>query len=156
MNFRAICLLAMWLLFFPNAPYLVTDLFHFSEREGCPVWFDLILVSSASWNGIMIATISLLRVEEFLRKCFNHKKVLLLLLFFIVLCGYGVYLGRFPRFNSWDIITNPTGLAYYITNSLIHPHRNISVWAFTATFSWLFGIIFFTIKILGEEKGRIR
>ena len=152
MNFNAICYLTIWLLFFPNAPYLVTDLFHFSEREGCPGWFDLILVSSASWNGIIIAAISLLQVEQFLRKSYNNKKVMLLLLFFIALCGYGVYLGRFPRFNSWDIITNPTGLAYFIKNSLIHPHEHISAWAFTSIFSLLFGIIFFTIKILYGER----
>lgn len=156
LDFKAICYLAIWLLFFPNAPYLVTDLFHFSPGEGCPAWFDLILVSSASWNGIVVATISLLQVEKFLRKCFSNKKVHFILMFFILLCGYGVYLGRFPRFNSWDVMTNPAGLAYYIKNSIVHPHQNISAWAFTTMFSLLFGIIFFTIKGLNTQQEEIK
>ncbi len=154
LNWKAVCLLMIWLLFFPNAPYLITDLFHFTEREGCPPWFDLILVSSATWNGIIIGALSLLQVEKFLEKSFNHTKVRLMLLFFILLCGYGVYLGRFLRFNSWDIVTNPSNLAYFIKNSLLHPHQNISTWAFTIFFGLLFAIIFFTIKGLNQGKER--
>ncbi|MEO6219261.1 MAG: DUF1361 domain-containing protein [Ginsengibacter sp.] len=153
-GWKALFYLAIWLLFFPNAPYLLTDLFHFTERDGCPPWFDLILVSSASWNGIVIATISLLQVENFLGKCLHYKMVRMMIFCFIVLCAYGVYLGRFLRFNSWDVIANPGDLAYYIKNSLIHPRQNFSTWAFTLIFSLLFGIIFFTIKGLNQEKQR--
>ena len=149
---KTFCYLIIWLLFLPNAPYLVTDIFHFTERIGCPVWFDLILVSSASCNGFIIGTISLMHVEQFLNRYLKHGWVQLSLLFFIALCGYGVYLGRFLRFNSWDIITDPVDLTYYIKNSLLHPHQNLSVWAFTIIFSLLFGIIFFTIKGLNGTK----
>ncbi|MEO6453554.1 MAG: DUF1361 domain-containing protein [Ginsengibacter sp.] len=151
---KALLYLMIWLLFFPNGPYLVTDLFHFTTRPGCPVWFDLILVSSGSWNGIIMGTLSLMQVEKFLKRHFENKWVHVSLLFFITLCGYGVYLGRFLRFNSWDIITNPIGLASYIKGSLVHPHQNISVWAFTIIFSLLFGIIFFSIRELKAETKR--
>lgn len=149
-SIKAAFLLGVWLLFFPNAPYLVTDLLHFTEREGCPLWFDVILVSSASWNGIIIAIVSLLNVEQFLKACFHKRMVNVVLLFFIILCGYGVYLGRFLRFNSWDIISNPGGLVVYIIKSFIHPHQNFGTWAFTIVFSSFFGIIFFTVKELRE------
>ena len=87
-----------------------------------------------------------MQVEQFLKEHFEHKRVQVSLLFFIALCGYGVYLGRFARFNSWDIITNPADLAYHIKNSLVHPYQHMAAWAFTLIFSLLFGIIFFTIK----------
>ena len=148
----AVAWLSLWLLFFPNAPYLVTDIFHFRERPGCPQWFDLVLVSSASWNGIFTGILSLMLVEKFLKRFFENKWVQLSLVFFIILCGYGVYMGRFLRFNSWDIITDPLGVGYFIKNSLIHPHQNLSLWAFTIVFSGLFGIIFFTIKRLKTEN----
>ena len=145
-TFRSVIYLLIWLLFFPNASYLITDLFHFTEREGCPKWYDLILVSSALWNGLLIAILSLLQVEEFLMKVFSYKKVQVFLLFFISLAGFGVYLGRFQRFNSWDVVSNPQRLTLYIINSLLHPYQNLTAWLFTLIFSLLFGIIFFTIK----------
>ena len=148
----AVGYLSLWLLFFPNAPYLITDIFHFKDRAGCPAWFDLVLVSSASWNGIFIGILSLLQVERFLKRYFENKWVQPTLIIFIILCGYGVYLGRFLRFNSWDIFKDPAGLSYYIKDSLIHPHQNLSTWAFTIIFSCMFGIIFFTIKKLEIEK----
>jgi uncharacterized membrane protein len=148
----AVAWLSLWLLFFPNSPYLVTDLFHFKERSGCPQWFDLVLVSSATWNGIFTGILSLLQVERFLKKFFENKWVQLSLAFFIILCGYGVYMGRFLRFNSWDLIIDPIGVGSYIKNSLVHPHQNLSLWAFTVVFSGMFGIIFFTIKNLKIEN----
>jgi uncharacterized membrane protein len=74
-----------------------------------------------------------------------------MLLCFIMLGAYVVYMGRFLRFNSWDIISDPADLAHYIKNTFIHPHQNFSMWAFTIVFSLLFGIIFFTVKELKEE-----
>jgi uncharacterized membrane protein len=148
----AVAWLSLWLLFFPNSPYLVTDLFHFKERSGCPQWFDLVLVSSATWNGIFTGILSLLQVERFLKKFFENKWVQISLAFFIILCGYGVYMGRFLRFNSWDLIIDPIGVGSYIKNSLVHPHQNLSLWAFTVVFSGMFGIIFFTIKNLKIEN----
>ncbi|MEO6328095.1 MAG: DUF1361 domain-containing protein [Ginsengibacter sp.] len=151
---KAVFYFGIWLLFLPNAPYLVTDIFHFTKRTGCPLWFDLILVSSASWNGIIAGTLSLLQAEQFLKRYLKYKWVQMSLLLFITLCSYGVYLGRFPRFNSWDIITNPDDLFYYIKNSVIHPHQHLSIWVFTIIFSFLFGVIFFTIRGLNRTNDK--
>jgi len=59
LNYKSVLLFALWLLFLPNAPYLVTDIFHFEQRPPVPFWFDLILVVSGAWNGILLCMISL-------------------------------------------------------------------------------------------------
>ena len=115
------CLLFAWLLFFPNAPYILTDFLHLQKRTSIPIWFDLMLLSSFAWTGLMLGYLSLLEVKRFLLMFFSKKIVHYLSIFSIVLCGFGIYLGRFQRWNSWDILTQPSSLFMDILNVLILP-----------------------------------
>jgi uncharacterized membrane protein len=143
-----IILLLGWLLFFPNAPYIITDLFHFSKDEGVPFWFDLILVVSGTWNGTLLGLISLMQVEQFLQKKLSRNMANFIIMICILLCGYGIYLGRYLRYNSWDILTKPYDLISVMSNHIMSPFENTGIWAFTMGFSLMFGIIYFTIKQL--------
>ena len=102
-NATSISLLIGWLLFFPNAPYIITDLFHYEERPPVPYWYDLMLVISAAWNGLILGMISLMNVEIFLSRHLKPWLVKLSVFISFLLCGYGIFIGRFLRFNSWDI-----------------------------------------------------
>ena len=146
LGLKSILLIGGWLLFFPNAPYLITDLFHFKVRTGTPAWFDMILVTSASWNGLALGIISLLQVEKFLNGHFKEARVRFISYAFILLCGYGIYLGRFLRFNSWDIVTKPVPLFSSVYHSIFHPVQHTGAWAFTITFSCMMGIIYTMVK----------
>ena len=152
LGIKSILLLAGWLLFFPNAPYLVTDLFHFKAGNDSPAWFDMILVTSASWNGLALGFISLLQVEYFLKGHFRRKRVRLISYLCLLLCGYGIYLGRFLRYNSWDIVANPRALFSSIAHSILHPIQHTEVWAFTLVFSCLLGIIYSMAKQLRHRS----
>jgi uncharacterized membrane protein len=157
-NKYTIGLLFGWLLFFPNAPYIITDLFHFAHDPGVPYWFDLVLVVSGTWNGMLLGFVSLMQVERFLLKKLSVKWTGLIIAFCILLCGYGIYLGRYLRYNSWDILTNPLDLLSAIGNHIFSPFANTRIWAFTIVFSMMFGIIYFTLKQLVAymvlEKGK--
>jgi len=148
LNYKGVLLFALWLLFLPNAPYLVTDIFHFEQRPPVPFWFDLILVVSGAWNGILLCMISLFRVERFLKITWNSNIVSKLMPLIIVLCGYGVYIGRYLRYNSWDVVTEPLGILRTSTHHIHHPFQNLNVWLFTFVFASFLGIIYFTIKKL--------
>jgi uncharacterized membrane protein len=52
-----------WLLFFPNAPYIITDLKHLSHARGVPPWYDATLVFVAALLGLYMGLLSLRRVE---------------------------------------------------------------------------------------------
>jgi uncharacterized membrane protein len=99
--------LAMWLAFLPNAPYILTDLFHLHQSTKIPMWFDLIVILSFAITGMLLFYLSVL---EFEKKVFPQLKPqyfrwLRMLLFLGM--GYGIYLGRYLRFNSWDIVSAP-------------------------------------------------
>ena len=148
LNYKSILLLGLWLLFLPNAPYLVTDIFHFDERPPVPFWFDLMLVVSGAWNGILLCMISLLRVERFLKIVCTPKLTSKVMPLIIFLCGYGVYIGRYLRYNSWDVVTEPVGILRTSRHHIHHPFQNLNVWLFTFVFASFLGIIYFTIKKL--------
>ena len=147
-NTKPWLLFMLWLLFFPNAPYLVTDVFHFGERPPAPVWFDLLLVISAAWNGLMLGIISLVQAEAFLLRRLHSGAVRLIVGGCIVLCAFGVYLGRYLRFNSWDVVTNPLPLAGHIASRILHPFGHAGTWAFTFSFAALLWIAYGTVKQL--------
>ena len=144
----AFVLIGGWLLFFPNAPYIVTDIFHYHERPPVPKWYDLLLVTSAAWNGLLLGIVSLMQVESYLAKHIKAAWVRLAVFASTILCGYGIYIGRFLRFNSWNIVTKPTILVYTSAHHVLQPFDNLKVWGFTFLFAALFGIIYFTLKAM--------
>ncbi|MBO9151812.1 DUF1361 domain-containing protein [Chitinophaga sp. GCM10012297] len=145
---RNMLLLAGWLLFFPNAPYVLTDLFHFHAKPPAPKWFDLILLSTAAWNGLWTGMISLMQVERFLEGMLPRRAVYGCLATASLLCGYGIYIGRFLRFNSWDIFTAPQALLGSIALHFIHPFRHAEVWGFTVLFAAMFALFYAMLKKL--------
>ena len=114
-------ILFCWLLFFPNAPYILTDFLHLKKRIGIPLWYDMMLFLSFAWTGLILGYLSLLEVQQFLRNFFSKTLVNTISVIVLLLSGFGIYLGRFQRWNSWDIITNPFSLFADILNILAHP-----------------------------------
>ncbi|MBL7718712.1 MAG: DUF1361 domain-containing protein [Flavipsychrobacter sp.] len=130
---------ALWLLFFPNAMYMVTDLFHLREREKVPYWADLLLLFSAAVNGLIAGFLSLYNTEQWLRQRGSGKRRHLFIVAAMLLCGYGIYLGRYERWNSWDVVAQPFALLSGIADHILHPMRNIDAWMVTGLFGvWMY------------------
>ncbi len=141
-------ILGAWLLVLPNAPYLITDIIHFTERPPVSKWFDLLLVTSAAWNGLILGVVSLLQVEQFLQKHLTAWKLNVLMFCTIFICSYGIYLGRFLRYNSWDVVTDPSDLLHQIGGQMLRPQQHFNTWAFTLLFGAMFWIFYYTIRQL--------
>ena len=115
----------MWLLFFPNSPYIITDLIHLNTGNAVPIWYDAILIFAFALAGLITGFISLYFIHEVL-DCFFHKPVNWGIISFVfVLSGYGIYLGRVLRWNSWDLFTRPKLLLLDVQEKLII-HRRYS------------------------------
>ena len=129
-----------------NAPYLVTDLFHFEQRPPVPYWYDLMIVISGAWNGAALGITSLLQVEKFLAKHIKVKWRMPSTIALIILCSYGIYLGRYKRYNSWNIVTKPEDIAHTMLSHITEPWEHMQAWMFTVSFAILLNIIYFTVK----------
>ena len=146
--FLLIPLVGVWLLFFPNAPYIVTDLFHLMPRNGVPFWYDLMLLASSAWAGLMLGMVSLTNIQAIVAKKLGNVFAWSFSLIALVLCSFGVYLGRFERWNSWDLMTNPFQLGYDILSIFIHPFQHKEVYAITMIFSIFLIMGYLSLRIM--------
>ena len=148
---KLIIALAAWLLFIPNSFYIITDLFHLTRIQSAPQWFDLLLIFSFAWNGILCGIISLRRVE-IITTLLRGKGFSVLLVFAVMwLNSFGIYIGRFLRYNSWDIISDPFSLAGEIADMIIHPLENGYAWGMTLCYAVFITFLYFTIKKLSQS-----
>ncbi len=134
-----------WLMFLPNAPYLVTDLIHLtgqslSGRASVPLWFDLLLFLSFAATGCWLGLVSLETMTARVSHRLGNAVAWLFAGCVCLLCGYGVFLGRFWRLNSWDLIERPTRLFRLAIEPLLDPIGHKGAVAFTATFAAFFGL----------------
>lgn len=111
---------ALWLVFFPNAPYLVTDLKHIGG-EDVPVLYDVLLLTTAAWAGLMLGLTSLFLIHAVVRRLVGAVNAWALVVGVLALSSFGIYLGRVQRWNSWDVVVHPQPLAHQIAAGLLHP-----------------------------------
>lgn len=105
----ALCIL--WLLFFPNAPYIVTDLKHIgTSGNGVPILYDVLLLSAAAWTGLLLGLTSLFLMHAVARRFIGALNAWVLVTGVLAASSFGIYLGRFQRWNSWDVFVRPGAL----------------------------------------------
>jgi uncharacterized membrane protein len=114
-----------WLLFFPNAPYIFTDLIHLTTRFYRHFWVDLVLILMCALTGLVIGFLSLYLMQSIVTRMFGRIAGWIFIAAATGLGGFGIYLGRFLRFNSWDVVVQPAklyhGLETWTANSAFSP-----------------------------------
>jgi len=109
----------LWMAFYPNAPYIFTDFIHIVNKVYLKVapalwpnldaliWYDLIMTAAFAFVGHFIGLVSMWLVQNIMSSVWGKHITRWFLAFASVLAGFGVYLGRFSRLNSWDIVMDP-------------------------------------------------
>lgn len=144
-------LIVVWLLFFPNAPYILTDLIHLGYFRSAPLWFDLILLLSFAFTGLLYGFESLRNIELI----FHFKKRFQGIIVSIVLINIaclGIYIGRFLRWNSWDVVKNFPKLAQDIFDHVAGSENYQTTWGFTFLLGILLSLVYLSYQIAGKRK----
>ena len=136
----------IWLLFLPNAPYIITDLLHLRVSTTHLLWLDILVISSFAITGMLLFFLSLNEMKVLIKLHFNKLPIAAITTSVIFLCGFGVYLGRFLRYNSWEVLSNPEQLLSDIINMLIYPLEHSEVWLFTFGFGGFLLIVYSMFK----------
>jgi uncharacterized membrane protein len=144
----------VWLVFLPNAPYIVTDLLHLSSKPTVPLWFDVILLFSAAWTGLLLGLLSVRQMHKIIAAKVKNKRVEhTIILAILALTGYGVWLGRFHRWNTWDIVTRPHHLIVDIFRSLTHAPVAQHAWATTGILFVFLSLGYYSLYLMVDKPG---
>ncbi|WP_228850807.1 DUF1361 domain-containing protein [Aegicerativicinus sediminis] len=135
----------IWLLFLPNAPYIITDLLHVRASQNYIASLDILVITTFAGTGLYLFYSSLISMREMLISVTPNWLKPIGLISLLTLSSFGVYLGRFLRFNSWDLIKEPQSLFIESVNIIVQPLANKSAWLFIFSFSMflLLGYRFF-------------
>ncbi len=118
--------LATWLTFLPNAPYIITDLFHIQHVSQPLLWFDTMSLFVFALTGLLLGLYSILIVHRMIRPLAGNVLTWVLIFSSQLLSGFGIYLGRVGRWNSWDVLTSPSALTLAITRAY-HDHLSLKL-----------------------------
>jgi uncharacterized membrane protein len=140
----------LWLIFIPNTFYIITDLIHLDLDSSMPIWYDLVLILSFAWNGVLFGIVSVRQMEKIFETVFRKKFGLIFIVPVMILNAFGVYVGRHLRFNSWDVITNPFQLIEDVIELFLHPIQNKVDWSIIVCYSLLLSLFYVTVKKMGS------
>ncbi len=146
--------LLAWLAFLPNAPYLITDLIHIRPRAFMPLWYDTFTFFAFAWSGLLLGISSLQIIGNVLEEKWGRRRSVIAILSVITLCSFGIAAGRFLRWNSWDLITQPFMIIEDVFSLLMNPVAYKNVWGMAILFSAFLSIVFLSAKnqILCEQQ----
>ena len=125
----------LWLIFFPNGPYIITDFLHLANRPGVPIWYDILLLATFAWTGCFLAIASLRTMQNIVRDHFGWLISWIFAGSALALGGLGIYLGRFSRWNSWDIFISPKEIIFDVLSRVVNPLSNLTFFGFTTLFT---------------------
>ena len=143
-DWRFLGLAGAWLLFFPNAPYIFTDLIHLTSRFYPYFWVDLSLILLCALTGLVLGFVSLYLMQSVVERMFGRAASWLFIATVAALSGFGIYVGRFMRFNSWDVVFKPRQVYHGIGNWVADPFANSASLAFPL----LFGVFVFITYLM--------
>ncbi|WP_417601455.1 DUF1361 domain-containing protein [Owenweeksia hongkongensis] len=146
LKLSTVSLLVLLILFLPNAPYITTDLFHLRGNFGDSIWYDTLLILSFAWSGLLLFFHSLNNINAFMKPWLPHGKRVLLLVAIILLCAYGIYIGRYLRFNSWDVVSNPFSLLSQMLDHVMNPFSHPRTWGMTLLYGAFLGFSYLSFR----------
>lgn len=135
----------LWLGFLPNSFYLVSDLIHLYDSGEVSILYDSIMFLNFIFNGLVAGYASIYVLHTLLLKRFAAKRVHAFIAFIFMLCSFAIYLGRDLRWNTWDILVNPAGILFDVSERVINPLTHSDSYGITALLFVFIGSMYIVI-----------
>jgi uncharacterized membrane protein len=120
-SWEAMAASLLWLVFLPNSFYMISDFIHLQDVRRVDILYDTVMFTSFIYTGVTLGFSSLYLIHLQFRRRFSRQTAATWVAFTLLVSSAAVYVGRDLRWNSWDILTNPGGLLFDISDRLLHP-----------------------------------
>jgi uncharacterized membrane protein len=154
-SWYALLVTAVWLVFLPNTFYMVSDFIHIQEAGQVDLLYDVVLFSSFIFNGVLLGFLSLAIVHWQLVKRVSSKFAALLVGLVLLLCSFAIYIGRELRWNTWDIVANPSSILFDVSDRVLNPREHPQTFTTTISFFVLLGstyLVLWYVSRLGRQQ----
>lgn len=151
---QAFVLTGLSVLFLPNAPYILTDLFHLKTSSGNMLAYDTLLIASCTATGLFFFYVTVRKLEVILLYLLDRKWKLPIIASVSLLCGFGIYLGRYERLNSWEVITAPDNIIRTVAGPLLDPFQHLHVWGLTLIYGAAMLVLYLVSNLLSAPDER--
>ena len=144
----------IWILFYPNAPYMITDLIHV-QASSTTVIYDTLMIFSFSLLSLFFGFYSIKLMQSVINKRLKGRKSSnkinnTIVIFTLVLSSFGIYLGRILRLNSWDLFTEPFKTIGVIFEHIFPVTKNPETYAITIVFTLIQGFLLLLLQDIDE------
>lgn len=152
-GWQQVLLAVLWLSFLPNSFYIITDLVHIRPTYEMPLMYDIVMLSSFMLSGLVLGYQSLYLVHNLLLSKLKPSRAYQVVGLVLLLCSFAMYLGRYGRWNSWDIVMNPAGLVFDVSDRFVNPAAHEQTYLLTLT---VFALLFSLYGVIFEAANWLR
>lgn len=144
-SWEALAATALWLAFLPNSFYMISDFVHIQEVQRIDLLYDVVTFSAFIFSGVTLGFLSLYAIHRQLLQRMHWRMAALTTAGVILLCSFAIYLGRDLRWNSWDILVNPGGILFDVSDRFLHPTSYPRLFTTTGSFFVLLGSLYVVV-----------
>jgi uncharacterized membrane protein len=153
-SWLGIILTLVWMIFLPNSFYMVSDYIHLEDMARPSVLFDALTFTCFVFNGLVLGYVSLYMIQALLRNRVSRVYNELFVAAMLFLSSFAIYLGRDLRWNSWDVLVNPAGILFDVSERIIDPLGHPEAFSTTAVFfvflAGLYWVMIHMVRAIGD------
>lgn len=138
MKWQQIALTILWTVFLPNSFYVITDFIHLRATYEASLFYDIAMLSSFTFSAVIMGYISVYMIHVELRKHLSINSAWAIVGILFLASSFAIYLGRFTRWNTWDILLKPAGLLFDVSDRFVNPAAHSETYQVTLVFFALF------------------
>jgi len=145
LEWKQIALTVVFLAFLPNSFYLVTDFVHLRETYEASLMFDVVLLASFMLSGLVLGYSAVFLMHKTLKTRLSEEKAYITILGLFVAVSFAIYLGRFTRWNTWDLLLQPAGLLFDVSDRFINPAVHTDTYMVTSVIFLMLASVYIVI-----------